>query len=123
MLQDQPLYAYFPAKDLARARKFYEETLGLRARRETSGGIEYEFASGTRAFLYPSPHAGTNQASQAYWHVRDLEREVAELRARGVVFEEYDMPGMKNGIVTHPGGKTAWFKDTEGNILALVQGS
>ncbi|HUB07974.1 MAG TPA: VOC family protein [Myxococcales bacterium] len=123
MLQEHPLYAYIPAKDLARARKFYEGTLGFKPKRENPGGIEYDCASGTRAFLYPTPHAGTNQASQAYWHVKDLEREVAELRSKGIVFEEYDMPGMKNGIVSHAGGKAAWFKDTEGNILALIQGA
>ncbi|MHB8418114.1 MAG: VOC family protein [Myxococcales bacterium] len=122
MLQDQPLYAYFPAKDLARARRFYEGTLGFKPRRETPGGIEYDFASGTRAYLYPSPHAGTNQASQAYWQVKDVDREVAELRSKGVRFEEYDLPGMKDGIMSHTGGKAAWFKDTEGNILALIQG-
>ncbi len=69
------------------------------------------------------PHAGTNQASQAFWHVKDVEREVAELRSKGVRLEEYDMPGLKNGIRSHPGGKAAWFKDTEGNILAPIQGA
>ena len=68
-------------------------------------------------------NAGTNRASQAFWQVEDVEREVAELKARGVAFEEYDTPGMKtvNGIAAAGGAKTAWFKDTEGNILAIVQ--
>ena len=63
---------------------------------------------------------GTSKASQAFWQVTDVEAEVAELKARGVKFEEYDMPGltMRNSIVTAGGAKTAWFKDTEGNILA-----
>ena len=83
MLQQAPMYAYIPAKDLARARKFYEEKVGLKP--------------------------------------RDVEREVRELKARGVKFEDYDMPGMKDGIATAGGAKSAWFKDSEGNILALVQ--
>jgi catechol 2,3-dioxygenase-like lactoylglutathione lyase family enzyme len=122
MLTNSPMYAYLPVKDVARARRFYEEKLGLRPAREVAGGVFYAFATGTGAFLYPTPNAGTNKASQAFWQVDDMEREVAALRAKGVAFENYDMPGMKDGIVTHEGGgKAAWFKDTEGNILALIQ--
>jgi predicted enzyme related to lactoylglutathione lyase len=124
MLQQAPMYAYLPAKDVGRARKFYEETIGLKAKEEIAGGVAYEFARGTGCFLYPTPNAGTSKASQAFWQVDDVEREVAELRSRGVRFEEYDSPGMKtvNGIATGGGAKAAWFKDTEGNILALIQG-
>lgn len=121
MLQRSPVYAYLPAKDVARARRFYETKLGFVAKRETAGGVVYEFAGGTGCFLYPTPNAGTSAASQAFWQVADVEREVAELRAKGVTFEQYDMPGMKDGIATAGGAKTAWFKDTEGNILAIVQ--
>jgi hypothetical protein len=73
--------------------------------------------------LYPTPGAGTSKASQAFWQVDSVEAEVAELRARGVAFEEYDMPGIKtvNGIATAGGTKAAWFKDSEGNIMALIQ--
>jgi predicted enzyme related to lactoylglutathione lyase len=123
MLQQSPLYAYIPAKDVARARRFYEEKLGLKPKQEIAGGVAYEFAKGTGCFLYPTPNAGTSKASQAFWQVNDVEREVRELKARGVKFEDYDMPGMKtqNGIATAGGAKSAWFKDSEGNILALVQ--
>jgi hypothetical protein len=78
---------------------------------------------GADVFLYPTPNAGTSKASQAYWRVADVETEVADLKRRGVTFEEYNMPGMamKNSIVTAGGAKTAWFKDTEGNILAVSQ--
>ena len=64
-----------------------------------------------------------DEASQAFWQVGDVEKEVAELKAKGVKFEEYDMPGLKtvNGIATAGGAKSAWFKDVDGNILALVQ--
>ena len=123
MLQKAPLYAYIPAKDVVRARKFYEQTLGFTPTREVAGGVLYEFGGRTACFLYPTPNAGTSKASQAFWQVDDVEREVAELKARGVRFEEYDMPGLKtkDGIMTAGGNKAAWFKDTEGNILALIQ--
>ena len=96
MLQKSPMYAYIPAKDVARARSFYEEKLGFKPKEETAGGVVYEFAGGTACFLYPTPNAGTSQASQAFWQVDDVEREVAELKARGVTFEEYDVPGMED---------------------------
>lgn len=123
MLQKSPMYAYIPAKDLARARRFYEEKVGLKPKQEIAGGVTYEFAGGTACFLYPTPNAGTSRASQAFWQVDNVEREVAELKSRGVTFEEYDVPGMKtvNGIATGDGEKAAWFKDSEGNIMALVQ--
>jgi len=123
MLQNATMHAYIPAKDVGRARAFYEGKLGFRPKRETDGGVVYEFGAGTDCFLYPTPNAGTSKASQAFWQVDDVEREVAELKAKGVEFEEYDMPGIKTegGIATAGGAKAAWFKDTEGNILALVQ--
>ncbi|HEY4137101.1 MAG TPA: VOC family protein [Casimicrobiaceae bacterium] len=123
MLQDFPLYAYIPAKDVARARRFYEEKLGFRPKQETGGGVIYEFGGKTACFLYPTPNAGTSKASQAFWHVVDIEREVAELKKRGIVFENYDMPGENSpsGVMTAGGAKAAWFKDTEGNILAIIQ--
>jgi catechol 2,3-dioxygenase-like lactoylglutathione lyase family enzyme len=123
MLQNAPMYVYIPASDINRARRFYEQTLGFTPGREIAGGVEYQFAQGTACFLYPTRNAGTSRASQAFWKVDDVEREVAELRSRGVTFEEYDMPGMKtrNGIFSGGGSKAAWFKDTEGNIMALVQ--
>jgi predicted enzyme related to lactoylglutathione lyase len=122
MLQNALMYSYIPAKDVARARKFYEEKLGIKPKQETAGGVVYEFGNGTACFLYPTPNAGTSRASQAFWQVDDIEREVADLKARGVKFEKYDMPEMdENGISTAGGAKAAWFKDTEGNIMALIQ--
>jgi predicted enzyme related to lactoylglutathione lyase len=122
MLSKAPIRAYIPVSDVARARKFYEDTIGLRPKLEYAGGVIYE-CGGAEVFMYPTPNAGTSKASQAFWQVEDVEREVADLKARGVKFEEYDMPGitMKNSIATGGGAKTAWFKDTEGNILAVSQ--
>jgi predicted enzyme related to lactoylglutathione lyase len=123
MLQDFPMYAYIPAKDLARARKFYETKLGFQPKEETNGGVVYEFARGTACFLYPTPNAGTSKASQAFWSVDDVDGLIVALKAKGVVFEDYDMPGEKSaaGAITAGGAKAAWFKDSEGNIMALIE--
>jgi predicted enzyme related to lactoylglutathione lyase len=124
MLQQSPLYAYLPARDLERARRFYEDTLGFVPKSLNNGGVTYEFAGGTAAFLYPTRHAGTSKASQAFWSVEDVDREIAELKARGVVFERADdIPGERSseGAVIAGGAKAAWFKDSEGNILAIIQ--
>jgi predicted enzyme related to lactoylglutathione lyase len=122
MLRNAPIRAYIPVSNVSRARKFYEDVVGLQPREEYAGGVIYECGR-SEVFMYPTPNAGTSKASQAYWQVDDVEAEVADLKARGVKFEEYDMPGvaMKNSIATGGGAKTAWFKDTEGNILAVSQ--
>jgi len=122
MLKNAPMFAYIPVKDVARARAFYEQTLGFVPRQVSAGGVVYEFGRGTACFLYPTPNAGTSKASQAFWQVDDIEREVADLEARGITLERYDMPGMDaKGIMTGGGARAAWFKDTEGNIMAVVQ--
>jgi predicted enzyme related to lactoylglutathione lyase len=122
MLKTAPIRAYIPASDVSRARKFYEQSVGLTPKEHYAGGVIYE-CGGTEVFLYPTPNAGTSKASQAFWQVDDVEAEVAELKRRGVVFEEYNIPGIitKNSIATGGGAKTAWFKDTEGNIFAISQ--
>jgi predicted enzyme related to lactoylglutathione lyase len=123
MLKDYPIVPYLPATDVARARRFYEEKVGLAPREEVAGGVVYECGSGSWIFLYQSAGAGTSEASQAFWQVQDVEREVRELESRGVTFIDYDLPGLKtvDGIATMDGTRGAWFKDTEGNILALIQ--
>jgi predicted enzyme related to lactoylglutathione lyase len=123
MLKNARIVPYIPAADVARARKFYEEKIGLVPRQEYAGGVIYECGDGSMVFMYPTKGAGTSKASTAFWSVQDVAAEVAELKSRGVVFEEYDMPGIKtvNSIATGGGAKTAWFKDTEGNILAISQ--
>ena len=124
MLRDSRLYAYFPARDLNRARRFYEEMLGFVPTSVNDDGVTYEFGNGTAAFLYFTENAGTSKASQAFWSVEDVDREIVELKKRGVVFESYDdMPGERSpeGAVTAGGAKAAWFKDSEGNILAIVE--
>ncbi len=122
MLTTAPISAYIPASDVSRARKFYEQTVGLKPKEEFAGGVIYECGD-AEVFMYPTSNAGTSKASQAFWRVDDVEAEVTELKARGVKFEEYDIPGatLQNSIFTGGGAKTAWFKDTEGNILAVSQ--
>src|SRR5258706_7900934 len=123
MLKNAPVVPYIPASNIPRARAFYEQKVGLVAREEIAGGVVYECSKGSWIFLYQSGGAGTSKASQAFWQVENVEAEVAELKGRGVVFEEYDMPGLKtvNSIATAGGSKAAGFKGREGNILALIQ--
>jgi predicted enzyme related to lactoylglutathione lyase len=123
MLKTAQLISYIPASNVTRAREFYEQKIGLKPKEEYAGGVFYECGEGSQAFLYPSPGAGTSKASTAFWAVDDVAAEVAELKKRGVVFEEYNFPGVKmeNSIATSGGAKTAWFKDSEGNIMAISQ--
>jgi catechol 2,3-dioxygenase-like lactoylglutathione lyase family enzyme len=123
MLKLARIVPYIPVTKVARARKFYEEKLGLMPKEEYAGGVIYECGGGSWVFMYPSAGAGTSKASTAFWAVDDVVAEVRELKARGVVFEEYDIPGIKmeNSIANAGGAKTAWFKDSEGNILAISQ--
>ena len=123
MLRNAPVVPYIPASDIRRAREFYEQKVGLVPKVENGDDVVYECGEGSWIYLYQSSGAGTSQASQAFWQVRDVEAEVKELQGRGVVFEEYDVPGMKtvNGIATGGGAKAAWFKDSEGNIMAIIQ--
>jgi len=123
MLQKFPMYAYIPAKDMARARAFYEGKLGFAVKEQSADGVVYEFGRNTACFLYTTPNAGTSKASQAFWSVDDVDREINELKERGVVFENYDLPGERSaaGAISEGGAKAAWFKDSEGNIMALVQ--
>ena len=125
MLQKFPLYRLLPRAGRRPRAPLLRGQAGLRSsQQEIAGGVVYEFAGGTRGFLYPTPNAGTSQASQAFWQVDDVDAEIAELKSRGVVFEHYDdMPGERSpsGAITAGGAKAAWFKDSEGNILAIIQ--
>ena len=125
MLTNASVSATLPASDIDRAKKFYQETLGLKVAKENTGGIKFDCGHGTYLYVYPSGFAGTNKATAAEWSVENIEAEMAELRAKDVAFEEYDLPGLKteNGVATNGGEKIAWFKDSEGNILALSQSS
>ncbi len=123
MLAEARVDAAIPASDLDRARAFYSEKLGLTPIEEAPEGLIYECGEGSRFLLFPSTGKASGDHTQMGWEVSDLEAEVADLRSRGVVFEEYDFPGLKTveGIATVGGIKGAWFKDTEGNLLSLAE--
>jgi predicted enzyme related to lactoylglutathione lyase len=111
-----------PATDYERAKAFYER-LGFIGKEETDG-ITYECAEGTGFMVFPSSGQASGTHTQLGIEVKDLDAEMTDLRSKGVTFEEYDFPGMKteNGMMSDPsGGKGAWFKDSEGNLIALYQ--
>ena len=125
MLADKDVAANIAVKDLARAQKFYEGTLGLKeAGREGEEVIAYRSGNST-VLVYRSDYAGTNKATCMTWIVGDEVDKIArELKSKGVAFEHYDMPGLKLEGDVHVGHgmKVAWFKDTDGNILNIVSG-
>jgi predicted enzyme related to lactoylglutathione lyase len=125
MLVNAPVAAILVATDIERAKKFYVEKLGLRSV-EMPGGPEdaalFESGEGTMLYLYKREGGTKAEHTVAGWVVDDIEKAVEELSERGVVFEQYDMPGLKTderGIAVSGPAKSAWFKDTEGNILAV----
>ncbi|HYU57989.1 MAG TPA: VOC family protein [Actinomycetota bacterium] len=120
---DTPLMAMLPASDYERAKAWYRDKLGLTPVRDEPEGADYEIG-GVRFGVYPSQFAGTNQATAAGFYVDDIEKTIDELTAKGVVFEQYDMPGLKTdekGIAELGPFKGAWFKDSEGNILVVSE--
>jgi catechol 2,3-dioxygenase-like lactoylglutathione lyase family enzyme len=120
-----------PAQDLERARAFYAEKLGLEAAEERDGGLLYRPSGGGEFGLFTSAGKAAGGHTQMGFEVDDIEAAVAELRERGVVFEEYDLPGLRtvNGIAeiegNYPskgtGERAAWFRDSEGNMIGLGQ--
>jgi catechol 2,3-dioxygenase-like lactoylglutathione lyase family enzyme len=122
MLKSYRMQATLPVADLARARAFYAEKLGLTPTWEVPTGVIYECGEGTRFVLSPmqTRPAGHTQMS---FVVPDLVAEVKELKSRGVVFEEYNTPGAKtvDSIADRGALKAAWFKDTEGNLVGVIQ--
>jgi predicted enzyme related to lactoylglutathione lyase len=123
MLSQMPVSAVLPAQDIKRAVKFYQDKLGLKVKDTgPNGETSLEAGRGTTILLYERPAVKVEHTQAGFW-VKDLEAEMKELRGKGVVFEEYDFPGLKtvNGVATEGEVKSAWLKDTEGNILALTQ--
>ena len=113
-----------PASDMARARDFYTHNLGLKPITETADGLIYECDDNSRILLFPSTGKASGTHTQAIFEVDDVEAQMAQMRGNGVVFEEYDLPDMttENGlIVDSQGFKTAFFKDSEGNLIAISE--
>jgi len=111
-------------RDLDRARKFYEETLGLSEVDDFGEGFMLK-SGDTKLSVYRSEFAGTNKATALTFDVDDIESEVRGLKDKGIVFEHYDLEGLKadGDIYSAEGMKTAWFKDPDGNILSLIEGA
>jgi catechol 2,3-dioxygenase-like lactoylglutathione lyase family enzyme len=125
LLADADAIANLAVKDLAAARKFYEELLGFTKVDEEGGELIVYKSGGTVFNVYRSDYAGTNQATAMTWAVGDRVAEIAEaLAAKGITFEHYDFPGMRREGDVHVAGdmKVAWFKDPDGNILNIVSG-
>jgi predicted enzyme related to lactoylglutathione lyase len=126
MLSDSPVVAVVAVSDMDGAKAFYGGTLGLSpSDMDEPGGVLYDCGAGTRLLVYESGFAGTNQATAASWQVADLAGEVEALKAKGITFEQYDLPGMQREGEIHvmDNLRAVWFKDPEGNILNLVSRS
>ena len=123
MLSEYPIHAALPATDLERAKRFYADKLGLLPESEGPDGLFYRCGGTTRFLVFPSGGSASRTHTQMTWNTPNIEAEVAELTARGVVFEEYDLPEVKttNSVATLGESKGAWFYDSEGNLLALGQ--
>jgi catechol 2,3-dioxygenase-like lactoylglutathione lyase family enzyme len=124
MLKDSNVCAVLAVKDLAEAKEFYENKLGLGAGKEDPGGILYKSGNSVLYVYVSKDNAGTNQATAAAWSVDDIEKVVEELGKKGVKFEHYDFPGTTREGDIHIMGpvKGAWLKDPSGNILNIVEG-
>jgi catechol 2,3-dioxygenase-like lactoylglutathione lyase family enzyme len=125
MLADRRATAMIPVTDLSRAKRWYEEKLGLKPAEDNGEtGAVYKLGGGLTAFMYPTQFAGTAQNTMLTFDSPDLVADMAEMRKKGVVFEDYDFPDFKteNGLADFGEVKNAWAKDSEGNILGFVQG-
>jgi predicted enzyme related to lactoylglutathione lyase len=126
MLASGTVTANIPASDLKRAREFYAGKLGLTPSSAMEGVmLIYKTAGGSTFSVYQTEYAGQANHTIAQWHVDDVDQEVRDLKAKGVTFERYDMPGVEwnDDVASMEGmGKAAWFKDSEGNILCLDTG-
>lgn len=120
MFESATAHASIAVTDIDRAKKFYGEILGFKVQDDRSDGVTYQTGQ-TWFLVYPSQFAGTNKATYMSFEVDKVDAAVKELRDRGIVFEEYDLPGLKtvDGIAEIQGVKAAWFKDPDGNILAV----
>jgi catechol 2,3-dioxygenase-like lactoylglutathione lyase family enzyme len=124
MLADKDAVATVAVKDLKAAKKFYGDTLGLKLTPVPEPEVLNYKSGNSTVLVYKSQFAGSNKATSVTWIVDDVEGTVKDLKAKGVSFEHYDFPGMTRKGDVHIAGKSkaAWFKDPDGNILAVVSG-
>ena len=121
MLSDARAQPMLPVKDLGKAKKFYEETLGLKKTGEMGEEAVTFRSGGTTLVVYRSEFAGTNKGTAALWEIEDVDGTVKKLKAKGVKFEHYNLPGLTLDGDIHRAGpfSVAWFKDPAGNILSV----
>ena len=115
-------HTILPAADLARARGYYHDTLGMDPSEQHDGMLVY--TNGATTFeVYETDNAGSAKNTQMVWMTDDLDAEMARMREAGVVFEEFEIPDMRteNGVVETDEMRSAWFRDSEGNILCVTQ--
>jgi len=122
MLENIDAVAVLPVKDLVSARKYYQETLGLKEEEESLGGVMFR-SGNSKIFVYETKEAGTNKATALSWVVKDLRAVVDELKSKGVKFERYDMPDVEVEDSIHKMGdmESAWFVDPFGNIFSIAK--
>ena len=122
MLNSSRIVAFVPTNDAAKARAFYEGVLGLRFLRDDQFALVFD-ANGTMIRIARVPKFEARQFTILGWEVREIEKVVSGLEAKGVKFEKYGFPGQDDrGIWTAPGGaKVAWFKDPDGNVLSVSE--
>jgi catechol-2,3-dioxygenase len=122
MIGDNDAMATIAVKDIQAAQRFYTDTLGLKPLPAAEAEVLNYKSGKSSVLVYKSQYAGTNKATAATWQVSDVEKVVGELKAKGVAFEHYDFPGLtrKGDVHIADKFKTAWFKDPDGNILAIV---
>jgi len=122
MLGNSPLYPCVAVKDLAAGKEFYGGKLGLESEDTKHAEGVFFKSGGSKFFVYQSQYAGTNQATAMSWEVSDVKAVVDELTAKGITFENYDIPNATRDGAVHIIGSlhSAWFKDPDGNILNIV---
>ena len=121
MLRDHVAQAIIPTPDIDALRPFYEEVLGIPPFEVLPSAVRYRTGEGSIFALSRSGGRASGTHTQLSFVVPDVAAEVAELRARGVVFEEYDNPRTEGGIAMMPAGRAAWFKDPDGNLLGMIE--
>ena len=123
MFENLEVIAVLPAADMKRALDFYKNTFGFEPAETNDAGALFRMSGGTSFMVYETQNAGSAKNTQLCWMTDDLDRDMAELRSRGVTFADFDFPGLKteNGVAADDTERTAWFNDSEGNVLCIGQ--
>ena len=123
MLAERRAHTTLPVADLDAARAFWQDRLGFRALTENPTAILFGAGDGSAFAVTRSSGRASGNHTQLGFTVTDMDAEVADLKARGVTFEEYDLPGLRTegSIATTPAGRAAWFRDPDGNLVGLIE--